>query len=91
MVKKEISKNIVKIRSDRVMATVLPLGRKVMHIICAYGPQRRRLDRKKVRFYDEMVSEWDFGSSSEIIVSLKDFNGHVGNVMRLLKVYTTKW
>ena len=25
-----------------------------------------------------MASEWDFGSSSEIIVSLGDFNGHVG-------------
>ena len=32
-----------------------------------------------------MGSEWDLGSSSEIIVSLGDFNG---NVLRVLKVYT---
>ena len=25
-----------------------------------------------------MASEWDLGSSSEIIVSLGNFNGHVG-------------
>ena len=25
-----------------------------------------------------MGSEWDLGSSSEIIVSLRNFNGHVG-------------
>ena len=41
------------------MAIVLTLGREVMQIICAYGPQSGRPDRKKVRFYDEMVNEWD--------------------------------
>ena len=49
-----------------------------MRVICAYGPQSGRPDAEKVRFYDEMGSEWDLGSSSEIIVSLVDFNGHVG-------------
>ena len=38
-------------------------------------------------FYHEMQSEWDLGSSSKIIVSLGDFNGHVGNVLRVLKMY----
>ena len=33
---------------------------------------------QKVCFYDEMPSEWDLGSSSVMIVSLQDFNGHVG-------------
>ena len=32
----------------------------------------------KVCFYNKMASEWDLGSSREIIVSLWDFNGHVG-------------
>ena len=68
----------VRRKSDRVMSIVLTLGRKVMRIICAYGPQSGRPDAEKVRFYDEMGSEWDLGSSSEIIVSLGDFNGHVG-------------
>ena len=76
----EISGNVVEVRrkSDRVMTIVLTLGREVMHVICAYGPQSGRPDAEKVHFYDEMVSEWDLGSSSEIIVSLEDFNGHVG-------------
>ena len=29
-------------------------------------------------FNDEVASEWNFGSSSEIIISLGDFNEHVG-------------
>ena len=49
-----------------------------MHVICAYGPQSGRPDAEKVHFYDEMGSEWDLVSSSKIIVSLGDFNGHVG-------------
>ena len=60
------------------MAIVLTLGRKVMSVICAYGPQSGRTDAEKVYFYDEVGSEWDLGSSSEIIVSLGNFNGHVG-------------
>ena len=31
-----------------------------------------------MRFYDKMASEWDFGSSGEIVVSLGIFNGNVG-------------
>ena len=34
--------------------------------------------QRKVRFYDEMASEWNLESPSKIIVSLGDFNGHVG-------------
>ena len=63
-------------KSKRVMA--ITLGREVMCIICAYGPQSERPDAEKVCFYDEIESKWNFGSSSEIIVSLGDFNGHVG-------------
>ena len=78
--KEEISGNVMEVRrkSDRVMEIVLTLGREVMRIICAYGPQSGRPDTEKIRFYDKMGSEWDFGSSREIIVSLRDLNGHVG-------------
>ena len=68
----------VRRKSNRVVAIVLTLGKEVMRVICAYGPQSGRPDAEKVYFYDEMGSEWDLGSSSEIIVSLGDFNGHVG-------------
>ena len=75
MVKEEISGNVVEIRrkSDKVVAIVLTLGREVMHVICVFGPQSGRPDAEKVHFYDEMGSEWDLGSSSEIIVSLGGF------------------
>ena len=71
MVKEEISGNVVEVRrkSERVMAIVLTLGREVMRVICAYEPHSGRQDAEKVRFYDEMGSEWELGSSSEIIVS----------------------
>ena len=80
LVKEEISGNVVEVKrkSDKVMAIVLTLGREVMPIICAFEPQSGRPDTEKVRFYDEMTSERDLGSFSEIIVSLGDFNGHVG-------------
>ena len=65
-------------KSDRVMAIVLTLGREVMRIICACGPQSGKPDGEQVRFYDKMESEWNLGSSIKIIVSLGDFNGHVG-------------
>ena len=60
------------------MAIVLTLGGEVMRIIYVYGSQNGRPDAEKVRFCDEMESEWDMESSSEIIVSLGDFNGHEG-------------
>ena len=67
--KEEISGNDLEVRrkSDRAMAIVLTLGREVIQIICAYGPQSRRPDTEKVCFYDEMASEWNLGSSSEIV------------------------
>ena len=79
-VKGEIFGNVVEVgrKNDRVMLIELTLGREVIRFICAHGPQSGRPDTEKVCFYDEMASEWDWGSSSEIIVSLEDFNGHVG-------------
>ena len=78
--KEEISGNVVEVRrkSDRVMAIVLTLFREVIQIICAYWLQSGRLDSEKVCFYDQETSESDLCSSGEIIISLRDFNGHVG-------------
>ena len=73
------------------MAIVLTVGREVMRIICACGPQSGRPHEEKVRFYDEMGSEWDFGSSNEIIVSLGDFNGHVGKCVEDFEGVHGEW
>ena len=79
LVKEEIFGSVVEARrkSDRVMAILLTLVGEVMRIICAYVPQSGRPDTEKVCVYDETASDWDLGSSGKIIVSLKDFNGHV--------------
>ena len=45
--------------------------------ICEYGPRSGRPDTEKVRSCDEVTSEWDFGSSTEIIISSGVFSGHV--------------
>ena len=70
LVKEEIFGNVVEVRrkSDRVMAIVLILGREVIRVICAYGPQSGRPHAEKVYFYYKMGSERALGSSSEIIV-----------------------
>ena len=47
----------VRRKSDRVMAIVLTFGRETMQIIYVYGPQSRRPDLEKDRFYDKMASE----------------------------------
>ena len=51
--KKKIFVNVMKVRrkSDRVMAIALTLGREVMGIICAYGPQSGRPDTENVHFF----------------------------------------
>ena len=54
------------------------------------GPQSRRPDTEKVRFYDEVTSEWDYESSSEIIISLGDFNGHMGRDGQLRIIYYSR-
>ena len=87
--KKEISGNVVEVRrkSDRVIVIVLTLGREVMRVICAYGPQSGRPDAEKVRFYDEMRSgTWEVVVKSLFLwgISMDMW----GNVLRVLKVFT---
>ena len=50
----------VRRKSNSIKAIPLILGKEVMQIICAYGPQSRRPDTEKVSYYDEMASEWKF-------------------------------
>ena len=48
---------------------------------------KRKTSTEKVYFYSEMASVNDLESSSKIIFSLGDFNGHVGKCAENLKVY----
>ena len=93
LVKEEISGNVVEVRrkSDRATAIVLTLGREVMRVICAYGPQSGRPDAEKVYFYDKMGSEWHLGSSSEIMFLWGILMDMWENMLRVLKVYTGEW
>ena len=77
LLKEEIS-GIVKVRkkSDKEMVIVLNFRKRIDRIY-ACGPQSGRPNTQKVRFY-EIASEQDSGSSSKIIASSGDFNGHVG-------------
>ena len=73
-------------KSHRVMAIVLTLDREVIQKICANEPQNGRPDREKVRFYQKMASKWDLGRSSQVIISLKHFNGHMWKCAKHLKM-----
>ena len=93
LVKEEISGKVVEVKrkSDRIIAIVLTLGREVMRIMYAYGPQRGRPDAEKVHFYDKVGSEWDLGSSSEIMISLGNFNGHLGKCAEVFEDVHGEW
>jgi len=47
-------------------------------MVCAYGRQSERAIEEKHRYYDELASEWDLRSPGEMVLGLRDFNGHVG-------------
>ena len=64
--KEEISGNVVEVKrkSDRVMAIVLTLGREVMRIICAYGPQSEDQMQRKFIF----IVKWEVSGTWEVLV-----------------------
>ena len=77
----------VRRKRDRVMAIVLTLGREVMRITCAYGPQSERPDTEKVRF----MTKWQVSGTWEVLVK-SSFLWEISldmwkNVLRVLKVY----
>jgi len=75
-----ICEKIVEVRrkSDIVMVMVMAFGEEVVRMVFAYGPQIGRIIEEKRRFYDELASEWDHRSPGEMVLGLRDFNGHVG-------------
>ena len=58
-----------------------------MNLICAYAPQSGKPDSEKESFYEKMAREWSMANANEMVLGLGDFNGHVGNVQKDLKIY----
>ena len=85
----EISGNVVAVRrkSDKVMVIVLTLGREVMRIICACGPQSGRPDTEKVHF----MMKWRAIGPWKVQVKLSFLwrisMDMLGNVLKVLKLY----
>ena len=92
LVKGEIFGNVVKVerKSDRAMAIVLTLGKEVMRIVCAYGPQSGRPQRKFI-----FMIKWRVSGTLEVLVKSLFLWGismdMCENVLRVLKVYTGQW
>ena len=80
MIKEELCEKVVEVRrkSDRIMAMVLAFEGELVRLICAYGPQGVRALVEKNHFYEEMKDEWSVKSNDEIVLNLKNFNGHIG-------------
>ena len=55
-----------------------------MLMVVERAPQSGKPDAGKGRFYKEMEREWSMANANELI--LGDFNGHVGNVRKDMKV-----
>ena len=80
LVKEELCENVLEVRRrcDRVMAIGLVVGEEVVRMMCAYAPQSGKPDSEKERFSEEMAREWSMANSSEMVLGLGDFNGHMG-------------
>ena len=80
LVKEELCENVVEVRRrfDRVMAIGLEFKEEMVRVICAYAPYRGKPDAEKERFYEKMARVRSMGNANELVLGLKDFNGHVG-------------
>ena len=45
---------------------------------------------QKERFYDNLRSEWDLHSMGELLLGMGDFNGHIVNGLRVMRVCMAK-
>lgn len=64
--------------SDRILLLRLVVGSAVFTFLSVYAPQTGRPEADKVRFYDELQCTVTKIPSSEILIPVGDFNGHVG-------------
>ena len=64
--------------SDRILVLRLVLGESVFTFVSIYAPQVGHPNEKKTIFYDELPKSISKVPSSEILISLGDWNEHVG-------------
>ena len=57
---------------------MLVFEREVLRVIYAYAPKVGKSDSKKDQFYNDTASKWDLQNLGEVVLSMGDFNGHVG-------------
>ena len=50
----------------------------VLRLIYGYAPQYARRLEEKLSFYDELKCEWDMHSAGDLVMCLRDCNGHIG-------------
>ena len=51
---------------------------KMIWVICVYAPQEGKPDIQSIKFYNELVHEWDMKGTKELTLGIGDFNDHVG-------------
>ena len=47
-------------------------------MVCAYAPKSGKSIEEKEFFYEDLSKEWTTHYTSELIIGLRDFSGHVG-------------
>ena len=78
--KEELCEEVVEVGlvSDTVMTVVVVFEEDVLRLVCGYAPQSGRSLEFKQSLYDELKCESDVHSADDLVISLGDFNGHVG-------------
>ena len=64
--------------SDRIILIRLVIGKVVFTFLSVYTPQAGLQEAEKDRFYDQLQSVVARIPASEVLIPLRDWNGHVG-------------
>ena len=60
------------------MALGLVFEEDFLSLICGYSPQSVKRLKEKQPLYDELKCEWDMHYADALVMSLGEFNAHVG-------------
>ena len=76
---KKLCDQVIEVRrvNDRVMSLAI-VFEEVLRVVWAYAPQSGKLMEEREFFYEDLSAEWTTHHTSELIIGMRDFNGHVG-------------